>query len=43
MPPTDDHGLDYNGTPIYTKGKITREGGEEIYYVLISAKTTRRE
>lgn len=28
----------YSGTLIYTKGKITREAGEEIYYVLISSK-----
>lgn len=26
------------GTPIYTKGKIDREAGEDVFYVLISAK-----
>ena len=28
----------YDGTPIYTKGKIGREAGHEVFYVLISAK-----
>lgn len=28
----------HKGTPIYTKGKIDREGGEDVFYVLISAK-----
>ena len=28
----------YRGTLIYTKGKIAREAGEEIYYLLISSK-----
>lgn len=32
--------LSYNGTPIYTKGKIAREAGQEVFYVLISAKLT---
>lgn len=31
-------GLSYQGTPIYTKGKIAREGDQEVFYVLISAK-----
>lgn len=31
-------GFSYGGTLIYTKGKITREAGEEIYYVFISSK-----
>ena len=31
-------GFTYRGTLIYTKGKITREAGEEVYYVLISSK-----
>ncbi|MCG3129425.1 MAG: hypothetical protein FLDDKLPJ_00152 [Phycisphaerae bacterium] len=26
------------GTYIYTKGKIAREDGREVYYILISAK-----
>ena len=30
--------IDYSGTLIYTKGKIHREGGEEYFYVVISAK-----
>jgi len=33
---------DYHGTLIYSKGKITREAGEEIYYVLISSKRSIR-
>ena len=28
----------YRGTLIYTKGKISRQAGEEIYYLLISSK-----
>ena len=28
----------YQGTPIYTKGKIERTEGREVSYVLISAK-----
>lgn len=28
----------FDGTPIYTKGKIEQEGGQEYFYVLISAK-----
>jgi hypothetical protein len=27
-----------DGLPIYTKGKLVREAGEEIYYFLISSK-----
>jgi len=34
--------LDYHGTLVYSKGKITREAGEEIYYVLISSKRSSR-
>ena len=34
---------DFHGTLIYTKGKITREADEEIYYFLISSKKSRRE
>ncbi len=33
-------GISYQGTPIYTKGRIGREGGQEVFYVLISAKIT---
>lgn len=32
----------YHGTLIYSKGKITKETGEETYYVLISSKRSRR-
>lgn len=28
----------YRGTLIYTKGKISREAAEEVYYLLISSK-----
>lgn len=28
----------YRGALIYTKGKIAREAGEEVYYLLISSK-----
>ncbi len=31
-------GFTYGGTLIYTKGKIARQGGREIFYVLVSAK-----
>jgi hypothetical protein len=31
-------GPTFDGTILYTKGKIASEYGEEIYYVLISAK-----
>lgn len=31
----------YQGTPIYTKGKIEREAGQEVFYVLISSKIDR--
>lgn len=30
--------LSYDGTLIYTKGKIARQGGVEVFYVLISSK-----
>ncbi len=32
----------YRGTLIYTKGKIDREGDEEYFYILISAKVATR-
>jgi hypothetical protein len=28
----------FTGTLIYTKGKIDRQGGQEFFYILISAK-----
>jgi len=31
-------GITYDGTEVYTKGKITREGDEEIFYFFISSK-----
>ncbi len=30
----------YDGTLIYTKGAIVREGGHEVFYIFISAKTS---
>lgn len=30
--------LSHGGTFIYTKGKIARRGGSEIFYVLVSSK-----
>lgn len=34
-------GFSYKGTPIYTKGRFGQEAGQEVFYVLISAKITR--
>ena len=31
-------GQNYEGTLIYTKGRIVREGGAEVLYVYVSAK-----
>lgn len=31
----------FKGTLIYSKGKIAREAGEEIYYIFISSKKSR--
>jgi hypothetical protein len=31
-------GITFDGIVIYTKGKIHREGGREVFYVLISSK-----
>jgi len=28
----------FDGTLVYTKGAIVREGGEEIFYIFVSAK-----
>ena len=33
-------GYNHRGTLLYTKGKIAREGGREVYYLLISSKTS---
>ena len=32
------HGFTYDGILVYTKGKLHRESGQEVYYVLISSK-----
>lgn len=31
-------GFTYDNLLVYTKGKLLKEGGEEFYYILISAK-----
>lgn len=31
-------GFTYRGTLIYSKGKFSREAGEEVFYLLISSK-----
>lgn len=31
-------GLTYDNILVYTKGKLQRESGEEVYYILISSK-----
>ena len=31
-------GFTYGGTLVYTKGKIARQAGREIFYVFVSAK-----
>ncbi|MEK6642553.1 MAG: hypothetical protein AABZ08_01480 [Planctomycetota bacterium] len=31
-------GFSYKGTSIYTKGRFGRDHGEQVYYILISAK-----
>lgn len=31
-------GFSYGGTLIYTKGKVARQDGREVFYVFISAK-----
>ncbi len=33
--------FNYSGTLLYTKGKIAREAGEEVYYFFVSAKASR--
>jgi hypothetical protein len=31
-------GFTYDGTLVYTKGKLQEESGQEVYYILISSK-----
>lgn len=31
-------GFTYDNVLVYTKGKLHKEGGEEVYYILISSK-----
>jgi hypothetical protein len=31
-------GTNFAGLPIYTKGKLVREGGQDTYYFLVSSK-----
>lgn len=31
-------GTNLSGLPVYTKGKLMRRGGEEVFYFLISSK-----
>ena len=31
-------GLTFDGIPVYTKGRISKMGGREVFYVLISSK-----
>ena len=33
--------FNFGGTLLYTKGKIAREAGEEVYYFFVSAKASR--
>lgn len=33
-------GIDYSGRTLYTKGKIVRRAGEEVFYFYISAKVS---
>lgn len=32
--------FNFGGTLLYTKGKVAREAGEEVYYFFISAKAS---
>ena len=34
-------GLTFDGVVVYTKGKIVRMGGREVFYVLVSSKKSR--
>ena len=31
-------GVSFSGVPIYTKGVIRREGGNDVLYILVSSK-----
>ena len=31
-------GISFAGVPIYTKGAIRREGGRDVFYILVSLK-----
>lgn len=31
-------GVSFSGVPIYTKGVIRREGGHDVFYILVSSK-----
>jgi hypothetical protein len=33
----------FSGTLIYTKGAIVREAGQEVFYILVSAKIATRD
>lgn len=33
--------FNYSGTLLYTKGKITKQGGEEVYYFFVSSRRSR--
>ncbi len=33
-------GITFTGMPIYTKGKLTKQNQEELFYVFISSKRT---
>jgi hypothetical protein len=32
------HGFTFDNILVYTKGKLQRESGQEVYYILISSK-----
>lgn len=32
------HGFTFDNVLVYTKGKLQRESGQEVYYILISSK-----
>ncbi len=34
-------GFNYSGEILYTKGKITRQAGAEVYYFFVSSKRSR--
>ena len=35
------HSSNLHGMPIYTKGKLTKEQGQEVFYFIISSKRVR--